>query len=425
MRDEFVNPDFFANSRYFPNGGIYLFFILWPFGVLLYALKNYRSVWAKNIVWLYTIFFGFTYVIPDVVADAYYYAESLKTMAQPGFGMRSLFGVYLDQDSGVLDIAQRLVTFLVSRFTTDYRFLFAVFGIFMGYFISRNIWSLVDRTVGKLDFYSILVLISFSLVIGIWDIGGVRWNVAAVMFVYAALQYLVYGKTSALWIAACTIFVHWSFVIALVVLLVYVIAGNRSIIYFGLFLVSIIVADLNLDFIRSLFEAYAPAALQESRGSYLDEYYIEYLVEDATTAAWYFFGGTIALKWYLFAFAILFYTWGMKEIKEHSEQVKLFNFSLLYFGVFNLLSVIPSVMRFIEGGLLLLLAFLFYNIERMKGPLLLVLRTTGIPLLLVYIVIRMRFGFDYIGTWSILGSPIFIFFAENKTPLIDIVKDIL
>lgn len=425
MKDELVNPGFFAYNRVFPNGGVYLFFLLWPFGTLLYSMMHYRCEWTKNIFWLYAIFFGFSFVIPTVEADAYVYAYSLETMAKPGYSLNDLFASYFRPDSGVLDIAQRLITFLVSRFTTDYRFLFAVFGIFMGYFLSRIVWFLIDRTSGKLDLFSILILFAFSMVIGIWDIGGVRWNVAAVMFVFGVLQYIVYGKKRALWLLACTIFVHWSFIIALAVFLLYIFVGNRSLIYFGLFLVSILIADLNLDIVRDLFTSYAPAPLLESRGSYLNEVYIEHLAEDAETAAWYYFGGGMALKWYLFAFAIIFYFWGIKRNKEHPEMASLFNFALLYFGIFNILSVIPSVMRFVEAGFFLMLAVLFYNIERIQGTLSMVLRFTGIPVLLLYIVIRLRFGFDYIGTWSILGSPIFIYFTDNKTPLIDIIKELL
>ncbi len=425
MKEEFVNPTFFKNNRYFPYGGIYLYFVIWPFGMLIYALTQYRSEWSKNIVWLYTIFFGFTFVIPTVEADASVYALALETMAQPDYRIGDLFSSYFSSGSGVLDIAQRLITFLVSRFTTDYRFLFAVFGIFMGYFLSRIVWFLIDRTSGKLNFFSILILFAFSMVIGIWDIGGVRWNVAAVMFVFGLIKYIVQGQKTAIWILAATILVHWSFALAFGVFLIFFVLGNRSILYFGLFIVSIVIADLNLDIIRDIFNSFAPAALLESRGSYLNEAYIEYLAEDAETAAWYYFGGALVLKWYLFAFAIMFFLWGKRKLKEHPETVRLFNFALLYFGIFNILRIIPSVTRFIEAGFFLLLAVLFYSIDHLKGTLSTVIRAIGVPALLVYVIIRLRFGVDYIGTWSILGSPIFIYFAENKTPLIEIIKDIL
>jgi hypothetical protein len=425
MKDEFVNPAFFKNNKFIPNGGIFIFFLLWPFGTLLYSLYNYRSEWSKNIIWLYTIFFGFTFVIPTVETDAYVYARSLELMAQPGYSIRDLFSAYFSTGSGVLDIAQRLITFLVSRFTTDYRFLFAVFGIFMGYFISRVIWFLIDSRSNKIDFFSILILFAFSMVIGIWDIGGVRWNVAAVMFVFGLLKYLMHGNKRAIWIMAATIFVHWSFTMAFFVFLVYFVLGNRSLWYFGLFVISVVVADLNLDFVRELFNAYAPAPLLESRGSYLSEAYVEHLAEDAEAAAWYYFGGAMALKWYLFAFAGIFYLWGLKKIRESTEIVSLFNFTLLYYGIFNILSVIPSVMRFIEAGFYLLLAVLFYSIGHMKGALSGIIRFVGVPVLLLYAIVRLRFGADYIGGWAIFGSPIFIYFTDNDTPIIDFIKDLL
>ncbi len=151
------------------HDGIYLFFIFWPFGTLLYAIKNYREVWARNIAWLYTAYFGFTFVIPSSGADASRYAGALRMMSGSSFGLKDLFSSYMSEDSGVLDIAQRLVTFIVAKFTVDYRFLFAVFGVFMGYFLSRIIWYLTDRAPGKLDLF--LYFDYCKLLFSYWDLG--------------------------------------------------------------------------------------------------------------------------------------------------------------------------------------------------------------------------------------------------------------
>jgi hypothetical protein len=423
--NDLLTVDLRTERKVFGSWGIYIFFILWPFGVLLYAIKNYRAPWAKNIVWLYTIYFGFTFVIPDDGVDASRYADALTMMASSDFSIQTLFSLYTSQESGVLDIAQRLLTFFVSRFTDDYRFLFAAFGFFMGYFLSRIIWYLVDKTVGHFNLFTTLVLISFSLVIGIWDMGGIRWNIAAVIFTFGVMKYLIEGKIGGLWICASTVVVHWSFPLALFVVAVYFFLKNRTTAYFALFLISFFIAELDLEIIRSLFSAYAPQAIQISRGSYLNENYVQYVSERSLTTAWYITGHWVALKWCLFIFASYLYFKGRERFKTFPQLNNLFNFAMLFYGVFNILSVIPSVGRFLTIGNLLILALIFWNLQAFRNKEPYILRLIGIPVMLLFIIVRFRIGFDYIGLWSVIGNPIFIYAAENNISLIDIVKGAL
>lgn len=425
MGNELITSKVVTKQGSFNHYGIYLLFIFWPFGILLYAIKNYRTVWARNIAWLYTIYFGFTFVIPGSGADAYRYAGRLEMMAESSYSLKDLFSSYLNPDSGVLDIAERFVTFIVARFTTDYRFLFAVFGIFMGYFLSRIIWYLTDKTTGKLNLFSTLVILSYSLVIGIWDIGGIRWNIAAVIFVYGVLRYIIDNQYSGLLIVVSTIFVHWSFVLAVAFLIVFIFIKNRTTLYFVLFIVSFFIAELNFDFIRTLFFNYAPAQIVGSRGSYLSEYSIQALSEGEGLLAWYILWHGKLLQWFIFISGIYLYIWQLKRLEEKSQQLDLLNFSFLFYGIFNILSSIPSVGRFLAAGNLLMLAMLFWMLQKQKIKTKLILEVFGIPILILFIVVRIRIGFDYIGLWSVLGNPLIVYFAENNISMIDIIKGAL
>ena len=318
METSLTIPGVRLSNKVLNNWGVYILFIIWPFAILIYAIINYRKHWARNIFWLYTIYFGFTFVISSPDIDASDYADDLKIMAGVRVGTDYLIESYLAPDSGILDIAQKLITFLVSRFTDDYRFLFAAFGLFMGYFLSRIIWYLIDRNNDKIDIYTGLLLICYSLIVGIWDINGVRWNVAAVIFVYGALTYLIGGKKNGLWIAAITVFVHWSFIIALAVLLGYAMIKNRTIIYFILFVVSFTIAELDIELFRDLFYNYAPSLILESRSGYLNEAYIQVRGESVSNLNWYIMGSYIALKWYIFASVVFMFFFNLKNIQAYS-----------------------------------------------------------------------------------------------------------
>jgi hypothetical protein len=415
--------DFRTERKAYGSWGIYIFFILWPFGVLLYAIKNYRAPWAKNIAWLYTIFFGFTFVIPNAGVDASRYADELIFMAQSDFSLENIFSSYLNKQSGMLDIAQKILTFIVSRFTDDYRFLFAAFGMFMGYFLSRIVWFLAEKTVGRLKYLEVMVIIAFALVIGIWDIGGVRWNVAAVIFIYGVLRYIISNEISGLWICSSAVLVHWSFIFALLMFFAYKIIGDRIHIYFALFIVSFFLSELNLDIIRSLFSSYAPGALQESRGTYLSQEYVDYRSEHYTTISWYISGHWQAIRYYILLFSIYFYARGRHYLSNYQPLLNLFSFTLFFYGVFNILSDIPSVGRFLSIGNMLFLAVMFWTLRSTGRRFPVFLRLVGIPVLILFIIVRMRIGFDFIGIWSVLGNPLFAYFAENNLSLIDIIKD--
>lgn len=400
----------------------YFLFFIWPFLGLLIAFQYFRCKWAKNLIWLYTIYFGFTFVIPNNEVDASRYRDALIMMRDTNFSLEILFSSYFSADSGMLDIAQRLLTFIISRFTDDYRFLFAAFGLFLGYFLSRMIWLLIEKTSDKLDLLDSLILISFSLVVGIWDIGGFRFSVATLVFVYGVLQYLLNSNKGGLFISISTIFIHWSFGLALAVLFIYLLVKNKLLIYFGIFVLSYLISELNLDAVRNIFSRYAPLAVTESRGSYLNEYYIQGLADRSGSIAWYISGHVQALRWYVFGFAVYYYLWGIQKIREDKQLVSLFSFSLLFYGIFNSLSSIPSMMRFIEVGNLFMLAFLFSNIVYIKNKMPIILKFVGIPVLLLFIAVRMRMGLDYIGMLAIIGSPLYIYFTENSVALIDMVK---
>ena len=57
-----------------------IFFLVWPFGSLAFTAYHLRSSWAKNIVWLFVIFFGLTFVISNPKIDANRYNDKLQEM---------------------------------------------------------------------------------------------------------------------------------------------------------------------------------------------------------------------------------------------------------------------------------------------------------------------------------------------------------
>jgi len=400
-------------------------FIISPFAALCYAIKNYRTSWSKNVIWFYTVFFGYTFTIFSAEVDATRYKDTLIIMSNPAFTIKTIFSNYWSDDSGMLDIAQRLITFLVAQFTQDYRVLFAVFGLFLGYFLSRIMWFLIEKSLGKLNLVSSLLLVSYSLVVGIWDIGGIRWNIAALIFFYGVLLYIIDGNYKGILLIISTIFVHWSFPAAITVFIIYKYLKNQTLFYFILFIFSFILVELDLDYIRNIFEMYAPKAIQNSRENYLNENYILSVADSRVGLAWYIKYHVLLIRWLILGLVSFIYFKDSKSMKENQPELfRLFNFGLLFYGVFNILSSLPSVGRFINIANLTMLFIIFVYLQFYGKSFPEIFKNIVIPILILFIFVRLRIGFDYLGVWSIFGSPLFVYFVENNMPLINLVKAI-
>ncbi|MFU8858778.1 MAG: hypothetical protein ACNA8K_00005, partial [Cyclonatronaceae bacterium] len=102
-----------------------LLFMISPFVALMVALKRYKASWAKNVVWFFVVFYGFTFVIIRETMDAAGKRDTLKYMMDSEITFRNFSSLIFSDETNFVDIAQPLVIFLVSLFTNDYRILFA------------------------------------------------------------------------------------------------------------------------------------------------------------------------------------------------------------------------------------------------------------------------------------------------------------
>jgi hypothetical protein len=180
-----------------------------------------------------------------------------------------------------------------------------------------------------------------------------------------------------------------------------------------------------MDIIRQWFESYAPAMIQESRSSYLNENYIESIENAQTTVNWYIRGHMEAIRWFVFGSFVYVYFWGFKTLKKHKQLFSLFNLSMLFYATINLLSVVPSVGRFYNVANMLSLAFIFLYFQLIPDNYSPWLKRIAVPLLLIFILVKLRFAFDYMGASLIIGNPITAFITENEVPLIDFIKSLL
>jgi hypothetical protein len=398
-----------------------LAFLVWPFLVLTESIRNYRESWAMNGVWLFSIFFGFTFV-PREGNDSMRYILSFQEMYHSDMGFTQIFGMLYSYGSGVLDIIQPLIALLVSRFTQDYRVLFAIYGAIFGFFYSRNIWTLIRQSEGKLSAIEKVLLIPFALVIPLWFVNGVRFWTAAHIFIYGALQVLLFNRKQGFLIASISLLMHFSFILPLGILGTYMLIGNRTNVYFILFVISLFFSEINPLVLRDILLNILPEFLHSRVYDYTNEDLLELIRQVTSMDNWYVSWHNEAIKIGIVALMIGIYFTGRTFWKE-KKVLSLFSFSLLFGAIANVLGSISSLGRFVTVFYMFSIAgiFMFYLNASMKHATrkLFYLVT---PLFMLFFVVAMRIGFDNTGLFAVISNPVFAPLHLSDFALIDLIK---
>jgi len=411
------------------NIGVWIFFLFSPFLTLLYSFKHYRHTFAKNILWAFTIFYGYTFIIFNEEMDSHRYKEWFLRNAASGLSFSQFLGTLYSVDnfsSGInIDIVEPLLSYIVSLFTSDYRFLFAAYGLVVGFFYSRNLWYVLERVDFKSKPLLLPLVVAFALIAPIWDLNGFRFCAATHIFLFGALPFLFEGKKRGLIFAVLSITVHFSFVFPVAILFSYMLVGNRFFIFYLLFVSSMFVREVNIDKINDVISSNFPEVFQVRTSGYTSIDRAQELKEDSVNSNlnWYVKGHENVLKWLIIVFISVIFFRGKDFVQSHKNLLRLICFTLLLYSVSNVASLVPSGGRFIALSNLFALAFIIFYVQNgPKETVLVKLIPLAIPLLWLFIIVRFRMSLDTFGVSTIMGNPIVIMFFQGDTALINLIK---
>lgn len=408
------------------NYRIGILFLFWPIIALILSLKNYRTNWSKNVFWMFCVFFGLTFVISTFGGDSERYALDLYRYASYDFKLKHL----LDRlyTGGSLDIFQPIITFLVAKVTQSPKILMGVFGIFFGYFYSRNLWFIFENVNGKISKQLIIFIATFALINPIWNINGFRWYTAAHVFLFGVLPYIVLQDKSKLLLSlVMSVLIHFSFFYMVLIFALYYFCGNRIHIYFWLFILSSFVIELDLSFIRNSLQS-LPMIFHERIDSYTNEDYALGVSERLQNVNWYIKYYQKVLSWIVYAFAIFIYSTERVNLKSDNNLYRLFTFSLLVYSAANISSNMPSGGRFITVANLFIFAFIILFISKnysLKSKVYNAIKYFSVPLASVFIIVSIRKAFDYLSFITIFGNPLLAFLDNDSIALIEFIKQLL
>lgn len=413
-----------------PKSGYYaaFIFLVWPLLAVGTAFWNYKSSWGKNILWAFVAFYGFSFAIgvESQNSDIVRYAEEIRYLH--GIQMSAGDAVEYYQQSGEIDILRTFLAVTVSRFTDSQSVLTLVYGIIFGFFFSRNIWYVLSRLEGKMRPITILLMVCLFLVIPIWNITTFRMWTAAHVFIYGLLPFLFEGKWKGLIIAACSIFIHFAFLIPVAAVLLYTLFGNRLMIYFVFFIATFFLSEINLDAFNRYVETYAPESIQERTSGYRGEEYVEsYRKGTAEDKVWYAVWYGRALKWVLLGFIVVLFVRGRTFFAKNEGWLRWFSFILLFYGIANIFSSLPSGTRFVAIAHFVALALVtLYVQNRKQEKTMRQLVFATIPFLLLFVIVSIRMGLYSISTTAILGNPVIaLFFTGEHISLNEFMRVVL
>ena len=406
-----------------------IYFVAQPFLTLIYYLINFKKPKAKNVMWLFTVFYGAAFAIgaESQGSDINRYLDEIFSLNQMSLDLNgALQYFYL---SGEIDVLRTILSLMVSSFTDNGYYIIIVFGVIFGYFYSRNMWYVLDRLEGKTKSFTRILLFCLFLTVPIWFLNGFRFWTATHVFLFGLLPYLLEGKKKSLiWCFLTPFLIHYSFLIAIVPLGIYLLLGNKIKYYFILFIITVFVSNININQFNNLISNYAPEVLIERTSSYRSEDKLAaYRNNEVTdTRVWYAKYYTKVFNYVLVFFLIYIYKFNEKQLMKNNNKIffNLLGFIFLFMSFSNVISTIPSGGRFIYISNLLatiLIILVFQNYPTSKS-----LKTLSLfasPFLIFFIVIALRLSLYSISVMTIFGNPLttILTFGDNWA-INDIIK---
>lgn len=400
----------------FNEYGALLMFILWPFWGFIIACFNFRNTLSKTIIILFFILYGFTIVNDQIGFDLYTNSLAFrKFVSLPNSYFFELFTNLFKEDKN-LDIFQSLLAFSISRITNNEKVLFAIYSLVFSLLYIKGL-SLLYRGEKNNNLVNIIYLFIISLY-PVTSIGNFRFF-SAIWIFFIGAYYVIYLKNyKYLFVCLMAMLMHFGLGVANVLLILYLLIGNKNIVYISLVIASFILPSFFDSYIIS-FSNKLGGGFEDKVGMYLNEEYVSII--QSQSFAWFLTARQQFLNIYLFIVMTVSYILHYK-----SSNIKLnnyFQFSLLLLSFSNFTINVPSLgSRYM--GIFQLFAFTFFylfslNIDKKKINFWI---TLGLLPLVLHLLIMLRFASDTINIWLLAPTP--LPFAGDEVSIWSLIEQI-
>lgn len=321
------------------DAGRLLTFIIWPFWGFI---VNFFKKPSKVNAFIFTAFCGlagYFFKLSEPEYDSYRYALEFKEAV--------VFGIshFIEQRQleGMIDFYSIFSYSFVKSFTSDPHILFAFWGCVFGYFMYMSL-CFIKKYLGNckdtLFIYGLLVLM--FMINPYININGVRYWTAIWVFLAGWLGYEVHNKKKWLLVMCVTPIVHTTFIIPLVIYVVYKtkVIQNLKVLYFA-YIISFIIGNVvDLEIIVD----YIPFLEMSER-------YSTYVDTDFANTVKHSFIFKLLQSHLPNYFILLFMTWlyaSKKMFKYDKNDIltKVLQYTLLMLCICSITQSIPGMGRF-------------------------------------------------------------------------------
>jgi|WetSurMetagenome_2_1015567.scaffolds.fasta_scaffold10123_2 hypothetical protein len=375
-----------------------ILFIIWPLLALIVAMANYSQKVSKRVVYFFLVYYGLSFVMTNMGADAEEYARRLAINATLPFSdiWQIIGGIYATDTS--VDIVEPIISFVVSRFTSHYVVYFAIWAAIFGYFYLRSI-NLLHNQYRKAPGWNTAILLGFfAITIPITSMNGPRMWTASWVFFLGAYQVIVNRDLRYFFMIYGASLVHFSFLSASIVLTIYYFIGNRNYLYLPLVILSFVLPNI----LGSLFEL-ASVKLGGGFQSRFDTYTSEDLLltrQDLYERSHWFIKISSSLLLYYFLFVIAYIKLRFGSLMKGKTESSIYSFLLLFLAFVNFGKTIPSFgSRFQIIFYIFATVYLFLFFLKQPGNKISPLILLGLFPMLLFFAITFRVGSDSINAW--------------------------
>lgn len=322
-----------------------ILFVLSPFIAMLYSLRRVNTKSSYIIFFLFCVFFGISFSVPESKSESNEY---------DGSHYRSVFEAYkyisekeyidgLNQFlsfQGKKDYYLETVSFYLSRLTDNYHFLFMVFAIVFAYFGLKTLRFFTSENKYDNSFTSLILLYLF-LNIQIFNINGGRFWTAAWVAIYCIFQIFRNGNKRYFLLAFTTPFFHGAYWIFIAIILFAYLSKQNHKIWKILFLASFLVSNISVEVVRQFIDS-LPPSLSGMAQSYTDPETIERRSAAGSGFYWVAEIFRITVRIYMNYMVWLFIK-NSFQITSNSKTKYLYPFLLIWMTFVNFTMPIPSL----------------------------------------------------------------------------------
>lgn len=344
-----------------------LLFILNPFLSGVISLKNIRDGVSYKFLYLWFLIFGAGFCAVNESLDSSRLVDEFFINQNISFDQYLAYlREYFTFESNIKDIYAISVNFWVSRFTDNYHWTYLIYATVFGFFYikSLKIFLRYEKVSSNFIFYALLFMFCYSN--PIFNINGMRFWTMAWIGVYVTLKIVLNKEYYHLLLLLLCPFIHGSFFIWIVLLLITFLTKRFQKVWIALFIASSFVSAVSYLNILQDYSHLLPQFLQNQVYSYTEaERALKIMAGKTSYGADYADFLNVLPNRFLLVLSIILVL-NKKYVEVNETGFRLFSVYLPLTTMTNFLSDIPSMGRFQVLTIPLLVILWAINAEKLK-----------------------------------------------------------